>query len=208
VLIDRADSPQSLIAGGIPTRLKGTDDLLTVITANDALGGDFLSRINLDLRETRHWSYGAGGGFREIEFAAPYTISAPVQADQTGPSLASLRADLTDFLGPKPMTQEEFGRTINGAISSLSGDFETSDAVLGAMQQNDLLRRPDNYYATITTKYRAMTLPQLNAAIKGALDPSRAVWVVVGDAKLVRPQLDSLGLPVEVVTAASVATAR
>jgi len=208
VLVDRPDSPQSLIVGGIPTALKGTDDLLPVITANDALGGDFLSRINTDLRENRHWSYGASGNFRQVEFAAPYQIAAPVQADKTGPSLQSLQADLNDFLGAKPMTQTEFDRTITGAIRSLSGQFETSDDVLGAMQQNDLLRRPDNYYATITQRYQGLTVGQLNSAIKGAIDPKRAVWVVVGDAKTVKPQLDTLGLPVEVVPAASVATAR
>ncbi|MBN9990891.1 hypothetical protein JND45_16275, partial [Listeria monocytogenes] len=58
VLIDRPDSPQSFLIAGIPTSLVGTDDLLPVITANDTLGGDFLSRVNMDLREARHWSYG------------------------------------------------------------------------------------------------------------------------------------------------------
>jgi predicted Zn-dependent peptidase len=73
------------------------------------------------------------------------------------------------------------------------------------MQQNDLFKRTDDYYATITQKYKAMTLPQLDAAARAAIDPAKFVWVVVGDAKTVRPQLDSLGLPVEVLSAASVA---
>ncbi|SEN73410.1 Predicted Zn-dependent peptidase [Sphingomonas gellani] len=208
VLVDRLDSPQSLIVGGIPTSLTGTQDLLPVVTANDSLGGDFLSRINMDLRETKHWSYGVSGNFRQLEHAAPYTIVAPVQADQTGPSVKALQGDLSDYLGAKPLTQAEFDRTITGAIRSLSGDFETSGAVLQAMENNDLLRRPDDYYATITRRYQGLTLPQLNTAIRGALDPAKTVWVVVGDAKVVKPQLDSLGLPVEVVPAASVATAR
>ncbi|MGG6495844.1 UNVERIFIED_CONTAM: hypothetical protein NY603_23265, partial [Bacteroidetes bacterium 56_B9] len=80
-------------------------------------------------------------------------------------------------------------------------------AVLGAMQMNDLFRRPDDYYATITQKYRALTRDELNATAQRVIDPARFVWVVVGDAKAVRPQLDSLGLPVEVITAASVAGA-
>ena len=205
VLVDRPDSPQSVIVGAIPTALAGTQDLLAQQTANDALGGSFLSRINLDLRENRHWSYGANGSFRQAQNAAPYIINAPVQANQTGPSLASLREDLKAYLGPQPMTQVEFDRAITGAIRELPGRFETSDAVLAAMQSNDLYRRPDDYYGRITQRYRALTLPQLTSSINGAIDPSRAVWVVVGDAKTVRPQLDSLGLPVEVVSAASVA---
>ncbi|MFN3434861.1 MAG: insulinase family protein, partial [Sphingomonas sp.] len=57
VLIDRPDSPQSMIVGGQRTGLTGTDDLLVLNTVNDALGGSFLSRINMDLREEKHWSY-------------------------------------------------------------------------------------------------------------------------------------------------------
>ena len=207
VLVDRPDSPQSLIAGGQATELKGTDDLLAVSTANDALGGDFLSRINMDLREEKHWSYGAFGYFRRYEHAVPYQVQAPVQADKTGPSLASLREDLAAFVGPKPMTQVEFDRSITGAIRALPGDFETSDAVLGAMQQNDLFRRPDDYYATLTGRLRALTLPELRQRIAAAVKPDRFVWVVVGEAAKVKPQLDTLGLPVEVVPAASVAGA-
>ncbi|MET5020437.1 hypothetical protein AAHH78_36135, partial [Burkholderia pseudomallei] len=83
-------------------------------------------------------SYGARGGFQTSEYAAPYVMSAPVQADKTGPSIAALRTDVAEFLTTKPMDQVEFDRAITGAIRSLSGNFETSGAVLSAMQTNDL----------------------------------------------------------------------
>ena len=205
VLIDRPDSPQSLIVGAIPTKLKGTQDLLPINTANDALGGSFLGRINMDLRERKGWSYGARGGLQTAAEAAPFVISAPVQADKTGASLAAARADVAAFLGKEPMTQAEFTRAIAGAINALPGTYETSDAVLAAMQSNDLYKRPDDYQASLTGRYRGYTLPQLNGAIQGALEPAQTVWVVVGDARVVRPQLDGLGLPVEVIPAAQVA---
>lgn len=208
VLIDRPDSPQSVIVAGQLTPLNGSDDLLDAETANDVLGGDFLSRINMDLRETKHWSYGAGGGFRRNENAVTYGISAPVQADKTGESIASLMADLKAFLGPQGITSVEFERTINGATRELAGNFETAGAVLGAMLQNDQFKRADDYYATITQKYRAMTPAGLDAAARKAINPDNFVWVVVGDAKVVRTQLDSLGLPVEVISAASVAATK
>lgn len=207
VLIDRPDSPQSLIAAAIPTTLRGTQDLLPVATANDALGGSFLSRLNMDLRERKHWSYGVGGSFSQSINAAPFLVNAPVQADKTGPSILSAREDIVGFLGQQPMTQAEFDRAIAGATRSLTGNFETSGAVLGAMQSNDRFNRPDDYYATITQRYRGFTLPQLNTAIQRALDPAKTIWVVVGDAKTVRPQLDAVGLPVEVVAASAVAGA-
>ena len=208
VLIDRPDSPQSLITAGQLLPVKGGSDTLTLQTANEVLGGDFLSRINLDLREGRHWSYGAFGGVGENEHVVNYSIYAPVQADKTGESLASLRVDLKEFLGTKGITPAEFERTINGSTRELAGNFETGDAVLGAMLRNDQFHRPDDYYATLAQKYRAMSAGQLDAAARAAIDPDRFVWVVVGDAKTVKPQLDSLGLPVEVVPAASVAGAK
>ncbi|MFA5964819.1 MAG: pitrilysin family protein [Sphingomonas sp.] len=205
VLIDRPDSPQSIIVAAALTGLKGTDDLLPYNTANVVLGGDFLSRINMDLRETRHWSYGAGGRFSALEHAAPYQISAPVQGDKTGAAIASLQDDLKHFLTDQGITQDEFDRTIAGATRQLAGSFETANAVLGAMQTNDLLRRPDDYYQTLAARLDRFTRPELDAAARRAIDPSKLVWIVVGDAGKVRPQLDSLGLPVEVVPAESVA---
>jgi predicted Zn-dependent peptidase len=101
------------------------------------------------------------------------------------------------------MTQEEYDRAIAGAIRSLSGSFESSRAVMGAMVSNFIYKRPDDYYATIADRYRALTLPQLRSVIAQAIDPKKVVWVVVGDAKTVSPQLDKVGLPVEVVPAAS-----
>ena len=74
---------------------------------------------------------------------------------------------------------------------------------MGAMVSNFIYKRPDDYYATIADRYRALTLPQLRSVIAQAIDPKKVVWVVVGDAKTVRPQLDKVGLPVEVVPAAS-----
>ena len=202
VLVDRPDSPQSVVVGAIPTAMIGTQDMLPVTTANDALGGSFLGRINMDLREGRHWSYGVSGRFAPALHAAPYLINAPVQANQTGPSVMALRTDIAAFLSTEPMTKVEFDRAITGAVRALSGQFETSTAVLGAMQSNDLYKRPDDYYATITARYHALTLPQLNAALQAALDAKKTIWVVVGDARTVKPQLDTLGLPVEVVPAA------
>ncbi|THD35599.1 MAG: insulinase family protein [Sphingomonas sp.] len=203
VLIDRPDSPQSVIVGAVPTNLVGTDELLPVIAANDGLGGGFLGRINMDLREGKHWSYGAGARLQRAAGATPYIISTGVQADRTGDSIAAVIGDITGYVGAQPMTQVEYDRAIAGAIRSLPGSFETSRAVLGAMQSNVLFKRPDDYYATIAARYRALTLPQLRSVIAQSIDPKKIVWVVVGDAKTVRPQLDKIGLPVEVVPAAS-----
>jgi predicted Zn-dependent peptidase len=183
------------------TPLDPKDDLLTAITANEVLGAGFLSRINMDLREEKGWSYGVRGGFSQLEGAVPYIVNAPVQADKTGAALAALQSEIGAFLSDRGVTAPEFERTINGRTRELAGSFETSGRVLAAMQANDLLGRPDDYYDGIAQKYRALTAGQLDAAARQAIDPKDFVWVVVGDASKVRGQLDSIGLPVEVVSA-------
>jgi predicted Zn-dependent peptidase len=198
ILVDRPDSPQSLIYAGAVTPLKGTQELLPVLAANDVLGGNFLSRMNMDLRETKGWSYGVRGSFQRLLEGVPYVISAPVQADKTGPAVAALQQDVREFLTTKGITPEERERTILGFTRELAGQFETAGDVLGGMQNNVLYRRPDSYYDTVADRYRALTAEQMDEAIRAAIDPAKFVWVVVGDAKVVKPQLDSLGLPVEV----------
>ena len=199
VLIDRPGSPQSVISGGQLTPIDPKGDILNVSTANFVLGGDFLSRINMDLREAKGWSYGVGGSLGLREHAVPYVISAPVQADRTGDSIAALDAQIGGFLGPKGITADELTRATTNNINELPGSFETAGAVLSAMMSNDLLGRPDDYYETIADRYRAQTITGVDRAIRGAITQRGFVWVVVGDAAKVRPQLDKLGLPIEVM---------
>jgi predicted Zn-dependent peptidase len=201
VLIDRPQSPQSLILAGEVLDDKGTDDLVPLLAANDVLGGSFLSRLNSDLREQKHWAYGVSGFVSRVEHRVPYFIFAPVQADKTGPSIAALKLDVQQFLGGKGVTPAELERTVNGAIRELPGSFETGGDVLSAMQQNDLYNRPDNYYETLASRYRSMTAVQLDAAARKAIDLGKFTWVVVGDAAKVKPQLDKLKMPVEVMPA-------
>ncbi len=204
VLIDRPQSPQSFIMGGEVLDASGTDDLLVLNAANNVLGNDFLSRINSDLRETKGWSYGVNASVSGFQHRVPYLVTAPVQADQTGPAIAALNAQFNDFLkGGKGVTPAELERTVNGNTRRLAGSYETSGAVLGALRTNDMLGRPDDYPETVAARTNALTADQLDAAARAAIDPARFVWVVVGDAAKVKPQLDALGIPVEVRAAAT-----
>ncbi len=199
ILLNRPNSPQSYILGGVLTPASGRDDTITDLTnANNALGGNFLARLNMNLRETKGWSYGVRGGPRISENAVSYQISAPVQADRTGDALAELIRETSEFLGDNGVTQEELTRIVTAEIGELPGQFETSSAVLSAMQTNALFRRSDDYYETLEAKYRLQTRESLDAALREAVNIDRFVWVVVGDAAKVRPQLDALGLPIEV----------
>ena len=201
VLIDRPGSPQSVILGGQILPVKGREEILDLLSANDVLGGNFLSRMNMDLRETKGWAYGVRSSVNRVAERVPYIVYAPVQADKTGPSIAALIADTREFLTTRGVTPAELERTVNGSIRELPGSFETSEDVLGALERNALYGRPDDYYDHVTTLYRKQTATDLDKVARGVIDPSKILWVVVGDAKVVRPQLDVLGMPVETMTA-------
>ena len=133
--------------------------------------------------------------------AAPYLISAPVQADRTADSIKALNEQVAGFLGNRGVTRDELDRTIANLSQQLPGRFETGPAVLGAMMSNSLYRRPDNYYELLAAKYRALTQVSLDQAMRAAIDPDSFTWVVVGDGAQVKPQLDKLGIPVQVIEA-------
>jgi predicted Zn-dependent peptidase len=201
LLVNRPGAPQSSIVGGQLLPLNPEGDIVPFDTANDVLGGTFLSRLNMDLRETKGWSYGVSGDSSVVEHAVPYMVSAPVQADRTGDALAALNQDITEFLTTKGVTQEERDRTVANSVNRLPGEFETSGSVLSAMMSMDVLKRPDNYYETLAPKYRAQTPASLDQAARAALDPKGFTWIVVGDAAKIRPQLEKLGMPIEEVEA-------
>jgi predicted Zn-dependent peptidase len=199
VLIDRPNSPQSYILGGVLTEARAQDPAFAdLLAANDALGGNFLARLNMNLRETKGWSYGVRGAPSAFENAVAYSVRAPVQADRTGDALAELIRETGEFVTSRGVTQEERDRIVTAQIGELPGQFETSVAVLNAMQSNALFDRPDDYYERLADRYRAQTPASLDVAARAALDPDRLTWVVVGDADIVAPQLERVGLPVEI----------
>ena len=201
LLINRPGSPQASIVGAQILPIDPKADIVPFDTANEVLGGTFLSRLNMDLRENKGWSYGVSGDESAFEHAVIYTVSAPVQADKTGDSLAELNKQISEFLTTSGVTPDELKLTVANDINRLPGEFETSGAVLGAIMDMDLHGRPDNYYETLAPEYRSLTEAKLDQAARSALDPKGFVWIVAGDAAKVKPQLEKLGMPIEVVEA-------
>ncbi len=199
VLYNRPNSPQSFILGAQITPLDASDpQWVDFVNANNSLGGNFLARLNMNLRETRGWSYGVRGGSQARENSVVYAISGGVQADRTGDSVSEMIRETSEFLTINGVTPDELTRNVTNEIGVLPGRFETSRSVLGAMQSIALFDRSDDYYETLVDRYQAQTIDSLNTAARSALDVDSFVWVVVGDAESVLPQLETLGLPVEV----------
>ena len=198
VLINRPNSPQSVILGGRVLDTRGTDDNIVLGAANEVLGGSFLSRINMNLRETKGWSYGSRSSLVYNRDRLAYLISAEVQADRTGDSILELQKEVTGFTGENGVTAAELERTINGNVRELPGQFETSGSVLGGMVNIVEYGRPDDYYETIADRYRSLTAEEIADVSRDNFIYGDVVYVVVGDAEVVMPQLAKTGLPVTV----------
>ena len=196
IAIDRPGSPQSLILAGQVLPVKGSDDLIPLQAANQVLGGDFLARVNTDLRETKGWSYGAYTFLSPAEENFPMIVYAPVQTDQTGPSISALIGQVQGFSGARGVQPPELARVVTGNVRELPGSFEQSTAVLAQMISDAQNDRPLDYADSLAGRYRALTAPQLDAAMRGAADPRGFTWLVVGDVAKIRAQLDKVGLPV------------
>ena len=209
VLIDRPGSPQSVIVAGRVLPFTGRDQGMEPLDlANEVLGNSFLSRLNLDLREDKGWSYGVRSTVRSPKGPRSLVIVAPVQSDKTGASITAIRANMADFPAKRPVNPEEYNRTTDGNIRGLPNNYETNGQVLGALVSNQQLGRPDDYQATLPTRYRAIDAKAMDAAAKQHLQSDGLVYVVVGDRKVVEPQLKDLGLPIEVVTPVDTAPAK
>ena len=199
VLIDRPGSPQSVIVAGRVLPLTGRDQNQEALDlANEVLGNGFLSRLNMDLREDKGWSYGIRSGVRSPQGPRSLVVTAPVQADRTGDSIALMLADMRAFPAARGVEPVELGRVTDGNVRGLPNRFETNAQVLGAIVSNQQLGRPDDYYATLPTRYRAIDAAAINRAAGTYLTPDGLVFVVVGDRKLIEPQLRKLGLPLEI----------
>lgn len=202
ILVNRPQSPQSVILGGQLLAAKGTDELTALNASNDVLGGSFLSRLNMDLRETKGWSYGVFSVVNRVEQTIPYIVVAPVQANETGPSIAAIKQQMQAYLTTSGVTPAELTRTVNGSVRELSGNYETSADVLGEMQRDVLYKRPFDYVTTLADRFKGLTAAQLDAAARQAIDPAKITWVVVGDKDKIMDQLQKLNMPITVVDSA------
>ncbi|HMO68674.1 MAG TPA: pitrilysin family protein, partial [Novosphingobium sp.] len=202
VLVDRPNSPQSFITAGRVLPATGRDAGLEPLElANEVLGGGFLARINSNLREEKGWSYGTYTQITAPLGPRSLVLTAPVQSDRTGDSIREILAEMKAYPGERPTQETESLRVTDGNIRGLPNRFETNAQVLRAIVVNQRLGRPDDYYSTIATRWRAIDATALDAAARQWLSADGLAFVVVGDRKVVEPQLAGLGLPVEIVAA-------
>jgi zinc protease len=143
-------------------------------------GGGFASRINMNLREEKGYSYGARGGFSYTKDYGTFTGSASVRTDSTYQTLLEIDKEVKAIKGDKPVTAAELDREKQGAILGLPGRFSTGQAALGQYRNLVYFGLPLDYYGSFVAKIGKVNEAQVKAATKH-LEPSKAVYLVVGD---------------------------
>jgi zinc protease len=191
-LIDRPDSIQSIVLAGHVAPPKANPDEIAIETMNTVLGGTFTSRINMNLREDKHWAYGAFTFLWDARGERPFIAYAPVQSDKTKEAMKEVDSEIRGFLGDKPISADELANAQKNQTLSLPGYWETNDRVVGSLDEIERFGLPDDYFDTYSTKVRALTLPQTMEIAKKVVHPEQLTWVIVGDRSKIEAEIRSL----------------
>jgi zinc protease len=192
-LIDKPQSPQSLILGGHVAPPKSDPDDIAMNMMNNILGGTFTSRINMNIREDKHWSYGASSLLLDARGQRLFIAYAPVQGDKTKEAVQEIYKEMKDILGARPATQDELDKIQKNEILGLPGSWETIGAVNRSLVDLVTYNLPDTYFKSYPEKIRNLKLTDISAAAAKTLHPDQVVWIVVGDRAKVEPTLKELG---------------
>jgi zinc protease len=197
-LIDRPESQQSMIMSGYLAQKYGELDETAIEQMNNVLGGDFTSRINLNIREDKHWSYGAGSFIQNTKGQRPFMIFAPVQTDKTKESIQEIIKEVNTFVVDKEMTQAEFDKTKQNTVMGMSGMWETNAAVNGSARSLVRYSLSDDYWTTYSKRVNTLTLKDTREVAKKVIKPANLGWFMAGDSQKVMPGLKELGI--EIIT--------
>jgi zinc protease len=193
-LLDKPGALQSIIIVGSIAPPTSNPSEIAIEAMNDGLGGTFFSRINSNLREDKHWSYGTRTLLWGARAQRPWITIAPVQTDKTKESLVELNKELRGVIGDHPLTQTELTAIQDSETLSLPGSRETQEEVGASI--NDLVQYglPDDYYETMAGKIRALKTSDLASAAKTIVHPDNLIWVVVGDRAKIEAGVKELNL--------------
>jgi len=193
-LIDKPDAPQSFILAGNLAPPRADNDHLAIDMLNTVLGGNFTSRINMNLREAKHWSYGVQSVILDAKGQSPFVVVAPIQGDKTKEAILEIQKELTIIQNIKPVTQEELDNAKQNEILKLPGLWETTGAISNSLVEMEQFGLPDNYFQNYPDKIRNLDLQDIFKAQKKVLFPDRMVWLVVGDRAKIESSLNELGM--------------
>jgi zinc protease len=181
LVISRAGAPQSELRLGHVAVARSSSDYHALVTLNLVLGGQFVSRINSNLRERKGYTYGARTSFEFRRGRGPFVLAASLQSDATADAVREALGELHAIRGDRPVTAEELELGRAPLTRGYPRGFETAEQISRAIAQIALYDLPDDYFTTFVPKVLALTPEDLTRAADTHIDPTRFLTVVVGD---------------------------
>lgn len=198
-IMDRPGSQSSIIFGAEPAPPYGDKDNIAIDMMNKILGGMFTSRINMNLREDKHWSYGSGSFIASARGQRPYLYYGIVQTDKTKESITEMMKEINQYIGEKPATDAEVQKVIEQNTLSLPGQWETNGRVANSLINMVSYDLADNYYDTYAGKLKSLNKEEIIDAAKRVVKPKNLIWVVVGDKSKIEAGIKTLGYKVKYI---------
>ena len=193
-LIDKPGALQSVIFAGVLAPPRANPQEIAIEAMNDSLGGTFGARLNMNLREDKHWSYGVRSVLRDARSQRPFYAVAPVQTDKTKESLAEMNKEFRGIVGDHPVTTDELLKIQANETLKLPGSRETLDALGQSIVDLVQFGLPDDYYETYAGKVRALKPADVSAAAREIVRPDNLIWVIVGDRAKIEAGVRELNL--------------
>ena len=195
-LVDSPGASQSVIYAGhfVTERTADTSDELYL--SNLAIGGLFIARINMNLREDKGWTYGARSGISYNHLPGLFKVRTSVVAEHTADSLSEILKELRNSQAESPITQTELDAARGYILGTDPIRYESPSYLLSQMIQVGRYNLPADWYDTYNDKLRSVTLEDAQEVWNGTVDPNKLVVVIVGDSASLRTPLVELGLPI------------
>jgi len=191
-VIDRPDAPQSELRIGQVTVDRSTPDYHALVAANMILGGQFVSRINLNLREGKGITYGARTSFDLRRLPGPFSLQVSVDTAATAVAVRESIDEISAIRGPRPVTSEELALGVATLTRGYARGFETAEQIARAVTQIALYDLPDTYYADFVPAMERLTPADVTKVAAAHLDPSTLTTLIVGDVDRIVADLDQL----------------
>lgn len=193
-VVARAGAAQSELRIGHLSARRNTPDYAELLVMNAVLGGQFVSRINLRLREEKGYTYGARTGFDWRRGIAPFSLQASVHTAATADAIHDTLAEFEAIRGSRPPTDNEMVLAKASLTRGYPRNFETAQQVTRSVAQLALYDLPDSYFEEFIPRVNAVGPADVVRVAERYVDPSRAVTLIVGDHQAVAESLATLGL--------------
>ncbi len=194
ILVDYPGAESSTVIAGHAVPPYDADRWTELLIMNTILGGNFESRLNMNLREDKAWSYGYSSRIAtNTSGDMSFMSSGQVQTDKTAVAMQEIRREIAAYAGERPATAEELARVKLNLTRSLPGSFSTNRGFLGSIVRSARYGLPLDHAEGAPQRIAAVTLEGIVARARELLDPEKLTWVVVGDLSLIEEDVRALG---------------